>query len=170
MSSNQDSRLAPDARRETAKAELMEIWQHIGMSAHVGVSEAWMELDLTIAQLKCLFFIDHAGPTNHKSLAAFLGVTPPNVTGIVDRLVEQGLVTRHEYEANRRMQIIQLTAKSQELLNGLKSRRINKMADLMDRLSLEDMQALLQGSRALRRAEKELMAASHPVPPPNLNQ
>lgn len=165
MSSNQDSQSASDARRNAAKAELIEIWQHIGMSAHVGVSEAWMELELTIAQLKCLFFIDHVGPTNHKSLAAFLGVTPPNVTGIVDRLVEQGLVTRHENEANRRMQIIQLTAKSQDLLNGLKSRRINKMAELMDRLSLEDMQALLQGSRAMHRAEVELIAASHPVPP-----
>jgi MarR family transcriptional regulator, organic hydroperoxide resistance regulator len=147
--------------REAIKAELMQMWRHMGISSHGDLSQAWMELNLTIAQLKCLFFIDHVGPTNHKSLADFLGVTPPNVTGIVDRLVDQQFVTRHENEANRRMQIIQLTTKSESLLNELKSRRINKMADLMERLSMEDLIALLQGTRALRRIEEELAAEAH---------
>jgi DNA-binding MarR family transcriptional regulator len=55
---------------------------------------AWLALNLSIAQLKSLFFINFEGVTNFKSLAAAPGVTPPNVTGIIDRLVEHELVNR----------------------------------------------------------------------------
>jgi len=58
-----------------------------------------MDLSLTIGQLKSLFFIDFEGSTNFKKLATALGVTPPNVTGIVDHLVEQGLVTEGQLQA-----------------------------------------------------------------------
>ena len=111
-------------------------------------------LNLTIAQLKCLFYIDGEGSSNQKSIAAVLGVTPPNVTGIIDRLVEQQLVTRHENESNRRMQIIELTPKSKALLSELKERRMNHLASRLDKLKIEDLQALLQGLRALSQVEE----------------
>jgi MarR family transcriptional regulator, organic hydroperoxide resistance regulator len=141
-------------KRERVKSELLHIWKHIGATAHGNFSEAWMELNLTIAQLKCLFYVDREGGTNQKTIAAVLGVTPPNVTGIIDRLVEQHLVTRHENESNRRMQIIELTPKSKALLSELKERRVNHLATQLDQLTMADLEALLQGFKALAAAEK----------------
>src|SRR5512143_1820279 len=63
--------------------------------------EGWKGLNLTVPQLRSLFFISSSGNTSPGRLAASLGVTPPNVTGIVDRLVEQGLVARKESEQDR---------------------------------------------------------------------
>jgi MarR family transcriptional regulator, organic hydroperoxide resistance regulator len=157
MIHNHNLNVDPDVqKRHQMKSELMHIWKHIGHSVRGNFSEAWMELNLTIAQLKCLFYIDGEGSSNQKSIAAVLGVTPPNVTGIIDRLVEQQLVTRHENESNRRMQIIELTPKSKALLSELKERRINHLGSRLDKLKIEDLQALLQGLRALDRLEESL--------------
>ena len=51
--------------------------------------DVWMSLTPTRAQLKSLFFISNQGSTNSKELAAALGVTPTNMTGIADRLVSR---------------------------------------------------------------------------------
>jgi DNA-binding MarR family transcriptional regulator len=167
MTEDQKLKTDPDyQKREQIKSELLRIWKHIGHTARGNFSEAWMELNLTIAQLKCLFYIDGEGGTNQKTIAAVLGVTPPNVTGIIDRLVEQHLVTRHENESNRRMQIIELTPKSKALLSELKERRVNHLATQLDQLKIEDLEALLQGLRALHQANLADFKNSHvPTPP-----
>lgn len=139
--------------RANVKAEIMEVWRHIGHSMRGNFSGAWMELNLSIAQLKCLFYIDAEGSSNQKSIAAVLGVTPPNVTGIIDRLVEQQLVTRHENESDRRMQVIALTPKSTTLLSELKERRVNHLGSMLEQLSMEDLQALRRGLKALYQSE-----------------
>jgi MarR family transcriptional regulator, organic hydroperoxide resistance regulator len=146
----------------------MFIMGHLGHSGRAHFSEAWMELNLTIAQLKCLFYIDSQGQSNQKTLAAVLGVTPPNVTGIIDRMVEQHLVTRHENENNRRMQVIELTAKSKSLLSELKERKVNHLAGHLDLLKTEDLEALSKGLKALNRIEQDINKipeshATHPI-------
>jgi DNA-binding MarR family transcriptional regulator len=103
------------------------------------VPEPWIELNLTLAQLKSLFFIAAREKTNFKRLAEALGVTPPNVTGIVDRLVEQGLVTRTENPEDRRIMVLQLTDKGHELLNNLRERRINQMTQILAYLNPSEL-------------------------------
>ena len=87
----------------------------------------WLTLNLTIAQLKSLFFINFEGETNLKSLATALGVTPPNVTGIIDRLVEHGLVSREYNQLNRREQVLKLTAGGEELINRLNQLTVSRL-------------------------------------------
>jgi DNA-binding MarR family transcriptional regulator len=117
--------------------------------------EAWLALNLTIAQLKSLFFINYEGETNFKRLAAALLVTPPNVTGIVERLVEQGLVSREYNQLNRREQKLKLTAEGTKLINELKERLMFRHSVLLERLEIKDLVALAQGLTALTRAAQE---------------
>lgn len=139
-------------KREYIKSELIRVWKRVGHHPP-GNLAAWMELNLTIAQFKCLVYMDMEGSTNQKSLAAALGVTPPNVTGIIDRLLEQGLVNRHENETNRRMQVIELTTKAKDLLFELKRGKEIQLTSLLDQLQIEDLAALLQGLNALYNLE-----------------
>lgn len=113
--------------------------------------EAWMDLDITISQLKSLFFIDFKGKTNFKNLAAALGMTPPNITGIVDRLVAKGLVSREENSEDRRMMLLKTTDKGKTLLTKLKETRRNQSSPLLNQLSLEELKALTRGFRAIVR-------------------
>ena len=106
--------------------------------------EAWMDLNLTIVQFKSLCFIDSQGSTNFKNLAHALGVTPPSVTGIIDRLVEQGLVSREENPENRRMQILRTTDAGKVLLNKLIASRTNMVVRVLNQLNLQDLSDLFR--------------------------
>jgi MarR family transcriptional regulator, organic hydroperoxide resistance regulator len=128
-----------------------EIFKNFQKIANMGGfrTEAWMELDLTIGQLKSLFFIDSEGITHFKSVANALGVTPPSVTGIIDRLVAQGLVSREENPENRRMQILKTTSKGKDLLTRLIEIRKGKMNSVIGQLSLQDLADLARISNSL---------------------
>lgn len=121
-------------------------------------AEPWIELGLTIAQLKSLFFIVDKEKTCFKKLAEALKVTPPNVTGIIDRLVEQGLVSRTENPDDRRIMLLQATQKGQNLLNTLKERRTNQMMKILDNLSAEELSSLSLGLNALVKAARNYLA------------
>jgi len=122
------------------------VWLHhrLARAMRQYTPDAWMELNLTIAQLKSLFYIDFEGTANVKKLAAALGTTPPNVTGVVDRLVEQGLVSREENPDDRRMLILRTTAKGKALLAKLRELEISRMSGILMRLSSEELSALAQ--------------------------
>jgi DNA-binding MarR family transcriptional regulator len=140
---------------ETDKAQLIaEIRRLQQQITHVMGQYApgvWMELDLTIAQLKSLFFIEFGGSSNLSRLATALGVTPPNVTGIVDRLVGQGLVSRNENPENRRMLLLQVTDKGKALLAKLRESGLGRMSGMLNQLSTEELTALAQGLAAIAR-------------------
>jgi DNA-binding MarR family transcriptional regulator len=117
-------------------------------------TEAWLDLNLTIVQFKSLCFIDSEVSTNFKNLASALGVTPPSVTGIIDRLVEQGLVSREENPDNRRMQILRTTPAGKILLNKLIASRTNVVTQFLNQLNLRDLSDLSRILANLTKLEK----------------
>jgi DNA-binding MarR family transcriptional regulator len=122
--------------------------------------DVWMSLPLTIAQLKSLFFIRNQGSTSLGTLAAALGVTPTNTTGIIDRLVKQGLVSRTENPENRRMLLLRATDRGQELVVKLRERRTGYMSEVLQRMSVSELTTMAQGLASLVKAaeaqEKEV--------------
>jgi DNA-binding MarR family transcriptional regulator len=114
--------------------------------------ESWRKLDVPVAQLKSLFVIANKEDTNFRTLAQDLGVTPGNVTGIVDRLVEQGLVSRNPSPEDRRIIRLQATEKGYDLLSNLIDAHTNNMVRILDRMSTEDLLALSKGLTGLIRA------------------
>lgn len=114
--------------------------------------DVWMTLDVTVSQLKSLFFISNQGTTNLSKLAAVLGVTPTNVTGIVDRLVRKGLVTRTESAEDRRSLLLQTTEEGEELLVKLRERRRDYMSDILSRMGVGELTTLAQGFASLVKA------------------
>jgi len=120
--------------------------------------DVWLALNLTIAQLKSLFFINFEGQTNFKNLAVALGVTPPTVTGIIDRLVEQDLVSRESNQLNRREQRLKLTTKGVNLIGKLKERLMFRHSILLEKLDIEDLIALAKGLTALTVAAQQYEA------------
>jgi MarR family transcriptional regulator, organic hydroperoxide resistance regulator len=113
---------------------------------------AWMGLSLTIAQIKSLFFISNEGEANFRKLAAALKVTPSNVTGIIDRLVEQELVTRTENPEDRRMLMLKLTEKGETLIANLRERRVSQMSSILQQMTDEELSAIALGFSLLQRA------------------
>jgi DNA-binding MarR family transcriptional regulator len=132
--------------------EIIQLQRQVSHTMAQYVPEAWINLSLTISQLKSLFFIESESGTNFRKLAAALGVTPPDVTRIVDRLVEQGLVSRRENPEDRRMLLLQTTKKGKALLASLRDSRTAHLSHILARLSTEELTTIAQGLTALVRA------------------
>lgn len=117
--------------------------------------QAWMKLDMTVPQIKTLFFVSNTEGANGRKLAAAMRVTPSNVTGIVEKLVEQGLLSRVDNPQDRRFQLLRVTEKGETILGDLRERRESSLRDILNDLSEEDLGRLVQGLFALARSAHE---------------
>jgi DNA-binding MarR family transcriptional regulator len=132
--------------------QVVELQRKVNRVLRRQAPDVWMELSLTLAQLKSLFFISNEESTNVRKLAAALSVTSANVTGIVDRLVEQGLVTRRENPEDRRMLLLQVTDKAQALITDLRERQTSRLSEILDYMGPDELSMLAQGLSSLLKA------------------
>jgi len=112
-------------------------------------TEEWLRLKLSIGQLKSLFFISNRGQTNLGSLAAALKVTPTNTTGIVERLVKRGLISRTENPEDRRFLVLKTTTRGEQLVSELRQRRSERMREILGRLNDSDITRLKTALKSL---------------------
>ncbi len=129
--------------------EIIELQQKVDQGRRQYEPDVWVGLNVTIAQLRSLFFITHQRSTSLSKLAAALEVTPTNVTGIVDRLVKKGLVTRTESEQDRRVLLLRATEEGENLVARLRERRKGYMSEVLAHMNMEELATLAQGFTAL---------------------
>jgi len=111
------------------------------------------QLDVPIGQMKTLFILWTAGtPQTMGQLAEALGVGLGSVTGLVDGLVQRGLVRREEDPADRRQKLARLTPTAETRLRRMVQERSVIAGRLLRRLKLDDLRALRQGLVALAAA------------------
>jgi DNA-binding MarR family transcriptional regulator len=77
------------------------------------------EQGLTTARVHLLWVLGQAGPSTQQALATTLGVTPRNVTGLVDGLVASGHVTREPHPGDRRAALVTPTDVGEATVRGL---------------------------------------------------
>ncbi len=106
------------------------------------------ELGLAPAQLNALRRLEPGRPVSMRELAAALGCDSSNVTGIVDRLEQQGLVERRTCAHDRRVKLLEVTAAGVDLRRRLLEAADRPPAQIAS-LSAEDQRDLLA---ILRRA------------------
>jgi MarR family transcriptional regulator, organic hydroperoxide resistance regulator len=134
--------------------EIVEFHRQIIRSVRLSAPDAWMRLSMTIPQVKSLFFITNHGSTNFKKLATALKVTPSNLTGVIDRLVEQGLVSRTENPEDRRQMTLKATEKGEALVSDLRERTISYLSRSLSGLSQEELSTIARGLEVLAKATK----------------
>jgi DNA-binding MarR family transcriptional regulator len=128
--------------------EVVELQRQVGRIIGQHVPSVWIDSGLTITQLRSLFLITNKGSTNFTKLAEALGVTPSNVTGIVDRLEEQGLVSRTQNPEDRREMTLQATDKGEALVSDLKEAGVKQMTRILSLLSVKELSCLIRGLSA----------------------
>ena len=120
----------------------------------------WLEVDLTMPQLKVLFLLYSEGGASMGQLAGSLGVTLSTVTGIVDRLVEHGMVQREEDPEDRRLVVCRLTAQGLETAEQLHQAGGSRLTSLLDGLSLGDLRTIVAGLEVLSAAARRRTPAA----------
>ncbi|GAB3322995.1 hypothetical protein GCM10027451_46190 [Geodermatophilus aquaeductus] len=100
---------------------------------------------LTVARTTLLWRLRETGPSTQRALADALGVSARNVTGLVDGLVEAGLVTREPHPTDRRATLVTPTARADELLAGMAAGQAELADQLFGGMSPERLEGLVSG-------------------------
>src|SRR3954468_3952379 len=106
---------------------------------------------LTLSQLKILMLLSRHGAVSGGELAGMLGVGLAALSGMIDRLVVQDLVTRTEDVHDRRGRRIGLTRAGHELIDGIITAGVTKQRELLSRLTAEELVVVSQASALLVR-------------------
>lgn len=82
----------------------------------------------------------HAEPAGMKmsELSEHLVVSNGNVTGVVERLVSEGLVARQNLETDRRAFLVQITEKGRTLMDAMTSEHLGWIDDMFNEVSETD--------------------------------
>lgn len=99
---------------------------------------------LTLPQMMTLFAIDAAGTCRMSELADVTQQSAGTLTGIVDRLIDYGLVARVRDAEDRRVVQVTLTPLGSERLDQVAQTRYADMARVLQQFSLEHI-CLLDG-------------------------
>jgi MarR family transcriptional regulator, organic hydroperoxide resistance regulator len=113
----------------------------------------WIDLDLSLAQVKTLLAIGDLGSPSIEQIATMLGVSQPTASHLVERLVISNFVHRTQDPQNRRRVQVQLTQAGQELLQHLLGNGVlDGFATRLERLSEEELATCVQGMHVLLKA------------------
>jgi DNA-binding MarR family transcriptional regulator len=144
--------------REELEREVVTQFRTLTSTLKATAGTVWMEIDLTIAQLRTLLVLAEEGPLVIGQIAQRLGIGLSTGGHLVDRLVQAGLAERAEDAGDRRRTLARLTPKGEDLYARLLNHPL-QMQTLIQKVDDADLAALLQGLQALNRSvERESRA------------
>ncbi len=127
---------------------LLPAWHRIRGNLRALVTERF---DITIEQFHVLRHI-HQGIVSVSDLAAERSISRSAVSQTVDTLVGKGLVLRRDNPDDRRFLQLALTEEGEQLLQSIFQQNRAWMRAQMSSLAPEELESIIQGIAALRKA------------------
>ena len=112
----------------------------------------WLQLELTMPQLKVVLLLFLNGPTRMSDIASALGVSLATATGVVDRLVERDIVVRESQPEDRRVVLCRLSEKGQKMIGGLWQLARDRTKELLQAAAPSQLQLITEALEALLKA------------------
>jgi DNA-binding MarR family transcriptional regulator len=94
--------------------------------------------EITVPQFITLDYLARCGRSTMNNLAKHLMISPPAMTGLIDRLITQGLVTRGNDDGDRRIIWIELSAKGRQAIAAIKKHKIQNLVKVFSQISAND--------------------------------
>ncbi len=144
------TRLSRDGLSRRAAESLMELFVMMQSAAF----SHWLMFELTFAQARALILLAAHGELTVGQVAELLDVGKSTASILVQQLVSRGLVTRGERQGDRRVAVVSLSVRGQEIGAGRRRERQAQWRRWMGRLDETELAALDHGLEALARAAR----------------
>ncbi|WP_307848411.1 MarR family winged helix-turn-helix transcriptional regulator [Microbispora oryzae] len=149
-----------DEQEERARliAGLSELQRGLGRFFARDRSIPLIASNLTMQQLKVVMFLSFRGSASGQELARNLGVGLGTATGIVDRVVAHGLVTRREDPHDRRVRRVELTEAGRRLTAEILDAGTARYRRLLEHLDTETLRTMEQVMGKIEQAMNRMHA------------
>ncbi len=131
--------------------ETLAAYLAVALALQSTTTGAWLELNLSIVDLKALLLIARRERMTVGALAAALYLTRPGASRVGDQLHRLGLITRQEDPVDRRRTLLGLTSHGQALIAQLHHGDLQLLSSSLAHLETTDLRCLYQGLRGLTR-------------------
>ncbi len=150
----------PEGQRAELLSRILNMDARLHQMAHVGNCGGWLQLELTVPQLKTLVVLSGRGAVRMSQLSQMLGATVSTMTGIVDRLVERGLVERKADAEDRRIVLVQVSEMGRAEVGRLFLMGREHMGAVLDHVSTEDLAVIARALDIMHQAAAKLHRAA----------
>ena len=99
--------------------------------------------EITLPQFWALGYLDRNGKSKMNDLARLLKISPSGTTGLIDRLIAQGLVIRKDDFHDRRIVWIELTAKGIGIIKSIRKQKTETLIRVFEKISPKDREHYL---------------------------
>lgn len=148
----------PD-ERERLISSLSDLQRDIARALAPDREPPFVNSTLTMQQLRVVINLAVDGPASGQDLAAKLRVALGTVTGIVDRLVAQGLVERGEDPRDRRVRRVALSDEGKELVDRILDAGTSRFRRLLELVDTDTLRQFEQVMHTLNEAAGQLRDA-----------
>lgn len=156
---HQLSGLELDDERTAAVCELARLQSLVHDRAVALVGPMPLPPDLTMQQVRVLgCVVKEPGLSGHE-LGERLGVSAPTASGLVERLVEKGLISRADDREDRRVRRLHPTADGLSVIREMDSMFSRALGAVVQHLALDDLELLRRGTVAMLDALDRAAAA-----------
>ncbi len=101
-------------------------------------------IHLSPLQIHALGYINERKNPPMKEVADFLSITPPSVTTLIDSLVKQKVLARHENKNDRRQTYLRLTPLGKKMFQQGLKQTINYMKEIYSCLSDAEQKQMIK--------------------------
>jgi DNA-binding MarR family transcriptional regulator len=147
-----------DPQRDALLTEIFALHDRLRALSMELIGPVDLPADLTMQQLRVLGVVAHEPGLTGQELGARLGVSAPTASGLVDRLVEKGVLERTDDATDRRVRRLQLTEEGHRVLSGLDDSMGRLFEAMVPPISAEDLRTIKAGSEVMLRAVEDALA------------
>jgi DNA-binding MarR family transcriptional regulator len=126
----------------TVPVEVFDRLLEIALLIDADLKASFAGTALTVSRTHLLWELQRLGPSTQQSLATTLGMSPRNVTGLVDALEAAGYVERKPHPHDRRAVLVTLTDVGADTVTGMARDREQTAARLVSGFSSQRLAAL----------------------------
>jgi MarR family 2-MHQ and catechol resistance regulon transcriptional repressor len=144
-----------NTKKSQERASGTEIWLVLMKAFHAleGYAAATIaKTGLGNSDFRVLEALLHKGPMAVNEIGPRVFLTPGSISVAVERLVEQGLVTRTEDTLDRRVRRVELTAKGRKLIEVAFREHAMRLDELAEVLEPKDRRRLADSLKVLGKA------------------
>ena len=129
---------------EVARSSALERLWGVAAVLSAGMATGLAERGLTLARASVLWQLQQNGPSTQHALSRALRVTPRNVTGLVDALEADHLVSREPHPTDRRATLVTLTSEGASLARAMRRDQDRFAQTLFEGVSEAELAAFLR--------------------------